>query len=79
MSGGEKWYDNGLYVALAFAAGVVVLVVGICAMAIGFTSAACSEMGERANRDTSYSWLSGCFVEVNGRMIPADSWRGEYE
>lgn len=40
----------------------------------------CSQLEKNIDRNTEYHIIGGgCLVEVNGRMIPRDNWRGEYE
>lgn len=56
----------------------MVLVVGaIFGGAFACESARCSTVGEMSGRRTEWRLIGGCFVEVKGRMIPQDSWRGE--
>lgn len=43
----------------------------------GCSAASCVESAEMTGRKTEYKMISGCFIEVNGRMVPLDSWRGE--
>ncbi len=45
----------------------------------GCESVGCAEVGATTQRKTEFHMLSGCYVEVNGRMVPLDSWRGEQE
>jgi hypothetical protein len=62
------------------AAALGLLVVGIVCIfggAYACDSATCSSVGKRAGKRTEYELLGGCFIEVNGRMIPQGSWRGE--
>lgn len=51
----------------------------VCWAALSFSRYQCADIGERSGRRTEWGIVSGCFIEVNGRMIPKDSWRGEYE
>lgn len=44
-----------------------------------YAAAVCSELGEMTQRRTEYRILSGCYIEVDGRFIHRDSWRGEYD
>lgn len=39
----------------------------------------CDEVSRVTGRKTEYHYFSGCYIEVNGRMIPSDSWRGEQD
>lgn len=39
----------------------------------------CGQIGEVSGKRTEYHVGSGCYIEVNGRLIPKDSWRGEEE
>ena len=39
----------------------------------------CQQTGEVAGRRTEWHLLTGCYIEVRGRMVPLDSWRGEYD
>lgn len=41
--------------------------------------AECNRVASDSNIKTSYRFIGGCYVEVNGRMIPKENWRGEYE
>jgi hypothetical protein len=37
----------------------------------------CDQVEEVTGRNTEWRALSGCYVEVNNRMVPLGSWRGE--
>jgi len=41
--------------------------------------AECNRINSDSGIRTSYRLPGGCYVEVNGRMIPKENWRGEYE
>lgn len=62
-----------------FVAGLVmVLILGaLTGGALAVHAAECSTIGEMSGRRTEWKVIGGCFVEVNGRLIPKDSWRGE--
>ncbi len=62
-----------------FMAGLVFVLIFGAILSAGFAVAAaeCSTIGEMSGRRTEWKVLGGCFVEVKGRLIPKDSWRGE--
>lgn len=66
--------DNELTVVLV---GVAALLAAIIMIAIGMDHSACAQLAEVSGHKTQYYKLSGCYVRVNGRMIPKESWRGE--
>jgi hypothetical protein len=39
----------------------------------------CLDLDSQTPYKTKFSVLSGCYVEVDGRWVPRDSWRGEQE
>ena len=39
----------------------------------------CDEINAVTGRKTQYRLISGCYVEVDGRWVPRDSWRGEQD
>lgn len=39
----------------------------------------CEDIESNSGIKTKFSWWTGCYVKVQGRWIPKDSWRGEYE
>lgn len=47
--------------------------------AYGLTKAACNRLQATTGINTRYDLLNGCYVEVNGRFIPQENWRGEYQ
>lgn len=69
----EPWYLTPIGMAVTGVA-----FIGIVGLALHLGNVAqCSEVGDVTGRRTDYRVLSGCYVEVNGRMVPLDSWRGE--
>lgn len=62
---------GGLFLALLF------IIVGTPVVLID--KAGCNRIASDSNINTEYRLIGGCYVEVNGRMIPKDNWRGEYE
>lgn len=56
---------------------VIGLVVGIPTYLVD--KAQCNRIASDSNINTDYRFIGGCYLEVNGRMIPKDNWRGEYE
>ena len=56
---------------------VIGLVIGIPAYLVD--KAQCNRIASDSNINTEYRLIGGCYVEVNGRMIPKDNWRGESE
>lgn len=59
---------------------VVVLVAAVFGGGVvGCEKIKCLDVGETTGRKTYHSIYSGCYIEVDGRMIPRDSWRGEQE
>lgn len=54
---------------------VALLLVGSCAV----SDWQCGQIGEVSGKRTEYYVGSGCYIEVNGRLIPKESWRGEEE
>lgn len=65
-------WEKAAFILLPLAALAVV-----SAGATWFAAVSCDEVGEMSGRRVEYRLISGCYVEVNGRMIPRDSWRGE--
>ena len=63
---------HAILAALAIAA-----VLFVTAYAI--PSCRCSDVADATGRDTQYRIISGCYVLVNDRWVPSDSWRGEQE
>lgn len=59
-----------------FAVGWMALTVCV---GVGCDKIECADVGATTGRETKHSVLSGCYVEVDGRMIPRDSWKGETE
>jgi len=39
----------------------------------------CDQKGEVTGRETEWRLISGCYIKVEGRWIPEDSWRGEQD
>jgi hypothetical protein len=39
----------------------------------------CDEVGDATGKPTQFRFISGCYVKVDGRWVPRDSWRGEQE
>ena len=52
---------------------VILLLLG----ARGCEAISCADVSEVTGRRTNFRLISGCYIEVNGKMIPRDSWRGE--
>ena len=75
MSYGHPWYDS----TWAYIVGMALCLVAIGSCSAGFASVRCTEVGEVTQRNTEWRLMSGCYVEVEGRMIPRESWRGEQE
>lgn len=44
----------------------------LCSLGDRYT---CSSIGRRTSKATSYSIVSGCFIEVDGQMVPLANWR----
>lgn len=42
----------------------------------GFRYWQCSDVGAESNKPTKYSVISGCYVQVDGKWLPAERWRG---
>lgn len=61
--------------------GLIITLIFLGIMALGplIERAKCNRISSDSNIKTSYRLLGGCYVEVNGRMIPKENWRGEYE
>lgn len=58
--------------AVVISAALVTLVVwGVFALA----RAQCETISEVSGRKTEFRTIGGCFVEVQGRLVPAKSWR----
>jgi len=66
--------------AWAFYIGAIVLVFAI---ALGFGrgvgAIACVDIESQTKYETKFSIFSGCYVHVDGRWVPRESWRGEQE
>lgn len=54
---------------------VVGLFLGTVALGMASAANACSDTGHMTGRRTVYSFWSGCYVEVNGKLIPSERWR----
>lgn len=39
----------------------------------------CNQTQDMTGKRTQWRFVSGCYIEVDGRWIPKDSWRGEQE
>lgn len=57
----------------------VAAICGVFALIPFFGSLTCDDIGDATGRHVEYRILSGCYVQVNGRMVPAGSWRGEQD
>lgn len=66
----DGWW--GLVISLG---ALVVMLLGLR----GCDAWQCSEVEATTGRSTQWRLISGCYVEVDGRWIPRDSWRGEQE
>ena len=58
---------------------VVINVVAVAALflaAIGWGVLKCNDIETEAIRPTKYSVVSGCYVQIDGKWIPAERWRG---
>lgn len=62
-----------------FVAGMVLLVAVLIGGKYWLDSCSCDQLGEMTGKETKWRVLSGCYVKVDGRWIPRDSWRGEQE
>lgn len=49
----------------------------VCGGAVACEAATCHQVGAMSGRRVQFKLIGGCFVEVNGRLIPQGSWRGE--
>lgn len=60
---------------------IILFLVFIFGGLIYFDKRQCNSIGRYSNIATQYRGLldGGCYVEVNGRFIPKENWRGEYE
>lgn len=67
---------NDGVILLAVTVGLIVILFG---GAMACSELTCEDLGDNSDVKTKYSWVSGCYVRVDGRWIPRDSWRGEYE
>lgn len=66
----------GLLVQLA------IYLVALGAIMLGFRGCGalqCDEVEQTTGRKTQFRLISGCYVQVEGRWIPQDSWRGEQD
>ncbi len=70
-----EWYESWFVWFLSCGLLFGILVFGTTAI----NAASCKEVGQMTGRETTYKFLSGCYVKVNNRMIPADTWRGEQD
>lgn len=57
----------------------IVLGIGALCTGVGFISgnldrAACLEHAERSGESVEYKLLSGCYIRVDGRLVPYDRW-----
>lgn len=65
----------------------IIIITTVGAMILGFAifgvsmlgKVDCDKLQSMSGKDTKYSLIGGCYVEVNGKFIPRDNWRGEYE
>ena len=54
---------------------IVLMVVGL-----NYTDKrSCNAIEKRGTPSEYLGLIEGCYVEVNGKLIPRDNWRGEYE
>lgn len=67
--------SEGWLVLAAVVSAFLVMIVAT----VGMGKIGCDDLGDNSAVKTKYSWISGCYVHVDGRWIPRDSWRGEYE
>lgn len=59
---------------------LLVLAVGaMLGLDAGCSSMQCHDVERATGKRTEYRVLTGCYVEVGGKMIPLGSWRGEQE
>ncbi len=65
-----------LLIAIAWPALLLALAMGGAATC---SCAKCDELTDVSNRPTKWKLISGCYVKVEGRWIPRDSWRGEQD
>lgn len=72
-----------------FIYGVIAITVGIIftvSLIVGFVFAVrqyerlqCNRLSQTASVATRFDNINGCYVKVNGRFIPRENWRGEYQ
>lgn len=69
--------DTKFFLTL-FAIGAVLLAMFVTGL-LGISRYQCNQVGDMSGKPTEYKLIGGCYVEVNGRFIPEENWRGEYE
>lgn len=65
---------NGVSIFIGLALCIVLLII-----VKGCEAVTCVDVGETTGRNVHWTFYSGCYVEVNDKMIPLDSWRGEQD
>ena len=66
-------------IAATATAGLLLAVTGIVLIPTYFIERAECNRIDSNGTNTEFRAIGGCYVEVNGRLIPKESWRGEYE
>lgn len=59
--------------------GVIILIVAILFGGGAWSNYRCNQLEDLSGKKTEWRLGAGCYVEVNGRLIPQENWRGEYE
>ena len=55
---------------------VTVLTIGLLLIFLfAMSAASCSAIAHEAKLKHTWSVMTGCMVEVNGKMVPLDNWR----
>ncbi len=76
-------YDDYNYTSsgsnIPIAVSVIALIMLVFVLPSIFGQLQCNEVGDVTGRNTTYKLMSGCYIEVNGKMVPSDSWRGEQD
>lgn len=69
---------DGLIVAVSVVLVIALVIWGMLLATNESMSHECRKLAEISGHRTKYYGMgSGCYVDVNGRMIPVDNWRGE--
>lgn len=67
--------SNALSPELLGIASILIFLLGLFALSCAASRVECLDVGRMTGRSVAWSLWSGCYVSVDGKMVPLSVWR----